>query len=291
MSAEKNEPYAQLVASLPWCKKLTKGIPEADRMAAFGLYAAACCFCQANLTDGEIQRIELVRVFPSPDLTRIADLLVSAELFDADEDSYYVHDYLDHNKSREEVENIIEQKRIAGRAGGLAKAKASAVAPAIAPASGSLVAKVYPSTATASATSTERVDLTGPRAIPDIDDDPRANDQQFRACHDALLAAFGLTFLPATTTAKLKPIISNYASSTPNALDRIKYGIRKVKEYPDGGNASGAITVAGDASAAAVGKRGSSAPKVCGVCHGTGTMTDGEGVESPCDYCRAEVAV
>jgi hypothetical protein len=168
------ETYARIIVTLPWSEKVTD-IADKDRAAAFGFYTAACCYCQENLTDGRIRRAELVKVFPCAKPERMAELLVKARLFNADEDAYHVHDYLDWNKSRAEIEEEIEQKREAGRAGGLAKSKRNpsrSLAPAIAPAkahamaeswqdSSTALAEVYPATDTATDTAKERVSITG----------------------------------------------------------------------------------------------------------------------------------
>ena len=150
-----NEPHAQLVESLPWNEKW-ENIEEDDRLAAFGLYSAALCFCQRNLTDGRIRRSELARVFPSAHVPRITDLLVSAHWFDTDGNgSFLVHDYLQHNRSREEIEQLRAQKRAAGARGGQASAKARAQAPAKPRADGLLQAESNPDTNTNALTHTQ----------------------------------------------------------------------------------------------------------------------------------------
>lgn len=132
-STRTREPFAKIATSLPWHDKLSD-IEEADRLAAFGLYAASVCFCQLNRTDGLVRRYDYGRVFPAPDIERIVGLLVSVGLFDNHERGFVVHDYLAHNKSKHDIEQEIERKRAAGQAGGQARAKALAKAPATAPA-------------------------------------------------------------------------------------------------------------------------------------------------------------
>jgi hypothetical protein len=127
------ELYARIVVSLPWHDKVV-GIPERDRAAAFGVYCAAVCFCQSNLTDGAIRHADFSRVFPLKNIERIAGILVSAGLLDNDVNVYRVHDYLVYNKSKQQVEDKIAGKKSAGQRGGEASAKARAQAPAQAPA-------------------------------------------------------------------------------------------------------------------------------------------------------------
>lgn len=124
---KKEEPYAQIVVSLPWHDKVCD-MPEEARAAAFGLYCASVCFCQDKLTDGRIRRVELAKVFPVSDAHHLADVLIGVGLFDQDAEAYYVHDYLDWNRSREEVLGLRSKRIESGRAGGLANARANAKA-------------------------------------------------------------------------------------------------------------------------------------------------------------------
>lgn len=127
-----DEAYAQIVVSMPWSKKL-RGLPEKNRAEALGFYAAACCYCQDNLTDGRIDRDELVKVFPAPKhVERLARLLVDATLMEFDGETYEIHDYLDYNRSRAEVEQLRAVRKAAGSAGGRASAQAKRQASAVA---------------------------------------------------------------------------------------------------------------------------------------------------------------
>jgi hypothetical protein len=106
------------------------GIAERDRAAAFGIYCAAVCFCEAELTDGLIRPADSGRVFPSKNALRLMGVLVEAKLFDRECTSLRVHDYLDHNKPRAQVEEEIQQHITAGQRGGKASAQARAQAAA-----------------------------------------------------------------------------------------------------------------------------------------------------------------
>ena len=165
--------YAELEVSLPWHDKVI-GIPERKRAEAFGFYCAAVCYCQDNRTDGMIRTAELMRVFPDPRFQRLVDELETAKLLDPVDGGFMVHDYLDWNKSREQIEHEIEHKRSSGRAGGKAKALAHAKAPASENAQqtpsttpSEILAKVYPTTATTASTTTATTttDLT-PEDVP-----------------------------------------------------------------------------------------------------------------------------
>lgn len=123
------EPHARIVVSLPWHDKVV-GIAERDRAAAFGIYCAAVCFCQLNRTDGIIRDADYVRVFPSKNSNRIAGVLVESGLFERCDNTFRIHDYLDHNKSKAQIEEEVTQKKTAGQKGGEASAKARAKAPA-----------------------------------------------------------------------------------------------------------------------------------------------------------------
>lgn len=138
--ASKYDIYAQLDVSLPWHEKVQR-IPEKTRAAAFGFYSAAVCFCQKERTDGLIRSAELARVFPDTKSMRLVRALVSAGLFDEVHGDYEVHDYLEYNKSRAEIEAEIEQRREAGKRGGHASGKARAKAGARASASASAQAE------------------------------------------------------------------------------------------------------------------------------------------------------
>lgn len=76
--------------------------PKVERLgdAAFRVYVTSICFCARNLTDGLILRNQAAKVGASP---RIIRELVAAACWDEDALGWRVHDYLEWNKSREQV--------------------------------------------------------------------------------------------------------------------------------------------------------------------------------------------
>lgn len=116
--------YAQLLVSLPWHEKVCN-IPIADAPAALGLYAASLCWCQANLTDGVILKPQVAALMPMRprDAKRLSSVLVACELWDETDSAFVIHDYLDWNKSREEILALREVRRSAGQAGGKQRVK------------------------------------------------------------------------------------------------------------------------------------------------------------------------
>jgi len=119
------EAYAAICASLPWHRKV-RAIPDQERLAAFGLYTAVCAYSQALRTDGFIAHQQLAAVFPCPEeeRTRCSSALIRVGLFDEADGGIQVHDYLDHNKSREQIEGLRSQRTKAGHSGGIASGKA-----------------------------------------------------------------------------------------------------------------------------------------------------------------------
>lgn len=82
--------------------------------AAFRAYIEALCYCSRYLTDGAI---------PEPAARRFASArsiseLVSVGLLDRHSGSVHIHDYLEHQTSREHVEIVKAKRAQAGRKGG-----------------------------------------------------------------------------------------------------------------------------------------------------------------------------
>ena len=111
-------------------------VRAAGRDAAF-LYIAGNGFCNEYLTDGFISETDVETVAfnafnRSP--RKAIDALLSAGLWDRVPGGYEVHDYLDYNKSKQEVKELQSKKAAAGSKGGKASAQASAQARAQTPA-------------------------------------------------------------------------------------------------------------------------------------------------------------
>jgi len=95
-------------------------IPESDRAAAFGFYTALLVYAQTYRTDGQVRRAELGRVFPcsAEERERLVSYLQTVDLLDHTSDGVYIHDFLDHNRSRAEIEEQAERMRQGGQKGG-----------------------------------------------------------------------------------------------------------------------------------------------------------------------------
>jgi len=104
--------------------------------AAFRVYVASICYCSRNLTDGLVLRNEAVKVGAAP---RLIKELTEARLWEPDPEGWRVHDYLEWNKSRAEIETLrAKQKRAAyarwnasGNTDGIAGGDADALADAM----------------------------------------------------------------------------------------------------------------------------------------------------------------
>lgn len=102
---------------------------EALSDKAFRHLISLWCHCARNLTNGLVSEAAWTRITNA----RTARELVASRLARRrDDDTWEMHDYLEHQRSRQEVESLSEKRRLAGRRGGLAKANglASATAPA-----------------------------------------------------------------------------------------------------------------------------------------------------------------
>jgi hypothetical protein len=96
--------------------------PKVDGLsdAAFRLLVTMWCWCSRHLTDGKIP----VATWEKRGKEKVRAELVAAGLVDlVDDGSVYMHDYTDHQRTAEEVKQLREARREAGRMGGIAKAK------------------------------------------------------------------------------------------------------------------------------------------------------------------------
>jgi len=119
-------------------------VRAAGRDAAF-LYIAGNGFCNEYLTDGFISETDVQTVaFNSFNRSprKAIDALLSAGLWDRVPGGYEVHDYLDYNKSKQEVKELQNKKAAAGSKGGKASAQARAQADDTAPAQARAQAKI-----------------------------------------------------------------------------------------------------------------------------------------------------
>lgn len=91
--------------------------------AAAWLWICGLAYCQDSLTDGFIP-LEALPYLGVKAPTHSATRLMRAGLWDACEGGWRVHDYLNYQKSAAVMNNLVEDRRVAGAAGG----KASGVA-------------------------------------------------------------------------------------------------------------------------------------------------------------------
>ena len=104
--------------------KLHNGMPEHPKVIglsdeAFRALVTLWCWSHRNQTDGKVAPAVAVRVAGA---TAVAELLASGMLEDVD-GVYYLHDYLEHQESKAEIEASREAKRRSGAQGGMAAAR------------------------------------------------------------------------------------------------------------------------------------------------------------------------
>lgn len=96
-------------------------VVEAGPLAAW-LYVCGLTYCARQLTDGFIPAAQLPRLTSGP-VGKLAARLVAVGLWEPADGGYRVHDYLDYQPSRDEVEEARQQvssaRSAAGRLGGL----------------------------------------------------------------------------------------------------------------------------------------------------------------------------
>jgi hypothetical protein len=71
---------------------------------AWTLWLHAMSYCSRNLTDGHIPQAMLPRLCAIKDADKAAAELVDAGMWHVTEDGWAVHDYLDHQRSRADVQ-------------------------------------------------------------------------------------------------------------------------------------------------------------------------------------------
>jgi len=111
--------------------KVHDGMPDHPKVealsdAAFRLLVTLWCWCGRHLTDGRIPE----GIWSRRGSAKARDELLTAGLVEANGTGFYMHDYLEHQRSAEQVAELKAKRRAAGSMGG--KAKARAVASAIA---------------------------------------------------------------------------------------------------------------------------------------------------------------
>lgn len=105
-------PWANLDDQFP---KHPKVVPISD--GAFRLHVSGVCYCAQYLTDGMVEAAAVPLLMPRYRPKFLEELLSRGLWLDRGEGVYEIHDYLDWNRSKEEVEAERERKRKAGRMG------------------------------------------------------------------------------------------------------------------------------------------------------------------------------
>lgn len=105
---------------MPWVN-LDDEFPEHDKVdalsdAAFRLHVAGICYCNRRLTDGFIRTAKVPRLVPRFRRVTLDELLEAGMWIDHG-GRFEIHDYLDWNRSRAEVEAERERKSKAGKKG------------------------------------------------------------------------------------------------------------------------------------------------------------------------------
>ena len=113
---------------MPWAK-LDESFPDHPKVAslsdkAFRLHVTAICYCARMLTDGEVPAHILQRIGATKRLT--ADLEAAGLWEPTSRGSWVIHDFLEYNPSREQVEADRTKRQAAGQAGGKASGQARA---------------------------------------------------------------------------------------------------------------------------------------------------------------------
>lgn len=88
--------------------------------AAFRLHVAGMCMTARLQDDGIVYAAKVTRLVPRFRKAALQEL-IDAALWIPCEVGYQIHDYLDWNLSREQIEARREKKRVAGRKGAEAK--------------------------------------------------------------------------------------------------------------------------------------------------------------------------
>lgn len=108
-------------------------VPEHRKMlqagpAACWLWVCGIAYCQRQLTDGFIPEVALPMLGVGSRVKKLADALVTAGLFECADGGYRIHDYHDHNATRDEAmerrQELRRKRAAAGRQGGLRSGEA-----------------------------------------------------------------------------------------------------------------------------------------------------------------------
>lgn len=101
-------PYFTLTNEYPRHRKI-RGLSD----KAFRLHVTLIALCNGDRSDGALTAGDLEMMGPKP-----AKELLTAGLVVADGDQYRMHDYLEHQKSRAEIESLMADRSRSGGVGG-----------------------------------------------------------------------------------------------------------------------------------------------------------------------------
>ena len=104
-------PWANLDDQFP---KHPKVLPLSD--AAFRLHVAGICYCAQYETNGVVSA-EMVPLLVPRFKARTLEELVSRRLWMPHAEGHEIHDYLEWNRSKQQIEDERERKRKAGKKG------------------------------------------------------------------------------------------------------------------------------------------------------------------------------
>jgi hypothetical protein len=112
---------------VPWVR-IDDGFPEHPKVAmlspgAIGLHVTALCYCNRNLTDGQVEKGIEKRLTSTTNVARYVNELVRRGLWRDEGDAWRIHDYLEYQPSREKV---LEERAAAAERQRRAREKAAA---------------------------------------------------------------------------------------------------------------------------------------------------------------------
>lgn len=96
--------------------------PKVDALSdgAFRLHTAAICWCNRHLTDGFVEVGRVPRLMPRYRPQYLEELMHGG-LWDPADGGYRLHDFLDWNRSREDVESSKRKRSARAKAGAAAR--------------------------------------------------------------------------------------------------------------------------------------------------------------------------
>jgi hypothetical protein len=93
--------------------------PKVIRLSdgAFRLHSSGILYCNHYRTDGIIRDVSISTLMPKYRPSYLSELISGRLWIPVADDEYEIHDFLDWNRSRAQIEEDLERKRKAGRKG------------------------------------------------------------------------------------------------------------------------------------------------------------------------------